>query len=491
MPVYLTFDVGTTSLKTALVSDDGRLLAISATEYTPQCPEPGLAEMEAELYWNAVVSGTRAVFAESGAKPGDLASIGLCSQGQTFVPLNADGQPLHNAIVWIDDRARDIVREWSSDWLSREDYQRTCGYPCIPAELSVFKIAWLARHKPQAHRAWKFLCLPDYLGYRLTGETVTDPVIAQMTGLYDMRTSRWEPRMLSAAGISEDQLPMVTKAGTVAAGIRADAAAELGIPSEVPVVVGTNDQLAAALGAGNNRAGIVTETTGTALSVLVSTPELVQDAPVIVGPHVVPGMHFALSIGMTSAVVLKWFRDLCAPQMPYQEFLRGVENVPPGSDGLTVLPHFTGSGTPHFNPDARGVISGLGLGHTRAHIARAIMESCACLLKECVEPLEDSGLSVELVRSLGGAARSDLWLQMKADLLGAPVERPANAEASSLGAAMLAAYGVGAFDSIVEAAEAWYRPERVFEPNTGLRDTYGRVYARYTSLYSDLCGKRK
>jgi len=483
---YLTFDLGTTSLKTALIDDEGWVAAVHVEEYALITPRPDWAEMAPETYWQAAVAGTRAVFARLGADPKTLAAIGFSSQGQTYIPIDETGRPLFNAIVWVDNRAQRIADEWEAEWLSKDEYRRMSGYPWIPAGLTAFKVGWMRRHAPEALGAWKFLCLPDYLIYRLTGETATDHIIAQMNGFYDLRTRAWSPRMLSAAGISEEQLPRILDPGAMAGAVHGKAAEALGIPAGVPVCVGANDQLAGAIGAGNVRPGIVSETTGTALALVVSTEELLDDTRVFVARHAAPGLSYAMAFTITSAIVLKWFRDMIAPEMTYDEFLHGVEDIPPGCGGLTVLPHFAGTASPTYNPNVRGAINGLTLGHTRAHIARAIMESCACMLRECLDCVTGHGIALTGVRSMGGAARNDLWLRMKADLLELPVERPACTDAGSLGAAMLAAAGTGRFGSITEAAEAWYRPDRTFEPNPANSAAYREVYGRYLALYRQL-----
>jgi len=485
---FLTFDLGTTALKTALICGEGKPLAVYAREYTPQAPQPDWAEMRPEVYWQALVEGTQAVFRQTNTDPSSLAGIGFSSQAQTFVPIDLAGHPLYDAIVWVDNRAQQIADAWEASWLSRERFRRLSGYPSIPANLTVFKIAWLAQYAPQAHRAWKFLCLPDYLIYRLTGETATDYITARMSGLFDLETSAWEPRLLDSAGITREQLPVVLSPGSVAGELLPQAAAELGLPARVPVSVGANDQMVGAVGAGNVRPGLVTETTGTALALVATTPALLNHRSIIVGKHAVPELSYAMTFATTSAIVLKWFRDLCAPGQEYDEFLKGVETIPVGCGGLSVLPHFMGTSMPPFDLRVRGAFTGLTLGHTRAHLARAIMESCACLLEECLGPITEHGLSVRSIRSLGGAARNDLWLQMKADLLGIVVERPACADAASLGAAMLAAAGTGRFSSIAEASEAWYRPARLFEPDPARYEIYREVYTRYLSLMRRLYG---
>ncbi len=485
---FLTFDLGTTALKTALVSGEGKMLAVFSREYTPRAPRPDWAELDAEVYWQAVVEGTHAVLAQSGAEPASVAGIGFGSQGQTFLPVDAAGQPLYNVIIWLDTRAQYIADAWEASWLTRDKFQRASGFPWLAANLTVFKIAWFAEHAPAAHKAWKFLLLPDYLIYRMTGETATDYVTARMSGLFDLETGAWDPVLMGAAGVTPDQLPVVLAPGSVAGKLHSAAAMELGISPGVPVTVGANDQVVGAVGAGNVSPGVVTEMTGTALALLATTPTLLKDRSAIVGKHAVPEFSYAMTLAMTSAIVLKWFRDLCAPGQDYKEFLKGIEEIPCGCDGLSVVPHFMGTAMPPFNPRVRGAFIGLSLGHTRAHMARAILESCACLLKELMRPITDQGLTVNSVRSLGGAARNDLWMQMKADLLGIPVERPACADAASLGAAMFAAAGTGHFANIAEASRAWYRSERLYEPDPARRQVYTEVYARYMDAMQRLYG---
>jgi len=237
--------------------------------------------------------------------------------------------------------------------------------------------------------------------------------------------------------------------------------------------------------------------------------------------------------------VLKWLRDLCRQGESYEDFLSEVDKIPIGCDGLTALPHFCGTGSPDFRSDARGAFAGLTLGHTRTHLARAVMEACCFLLRELLElvsmhgaahtegdlrsttratgetfgrPSAGSGdprtaregdlrsaacgvrrpahsrhgAASEVVRCLGGAAKSDLWLRMKADVLGIHVERPRRSDAASLGAALLAACGTGAFNSVKEASERWYRPGKVFEPDPARKEAYESAYERYLAVQERL-----
>ncbi len=488
---YLGFDIGTTALKTGLVGEDGRVIALAEVEYTPTTPAPGWMEMDPEAYWDAAVRGARQVLAEaaeagtaSAAGGAQVRAIGFSSQGESFIPIDAGGRPLGPAIVWLDARARELAQRWEQEWLSAERYRAICGYPWVLEGLTLFKIAWLREHAPQMHRAARFLFLPDWLIYRLTGQIATDFNMAQMSGMLDLRTGAWSEELLAVAGIGEGQLPPVGSPGDAVGEVSAGAAQALGIAPGATVCLGCNDQLAGAIGAGNVSPGVISETTGTALAVVASTPELLDDARFYVGRHAVPGLAYAMPYAPVSAAVLTWFRDLCA-DADYDVLTQAAAQVAPGSDGLTVLPHFAGTTD---RPDARGAMIGLTLGHTRGHIARAIMESCACLLRELIEPIAAHGMELGSIRSLGRAARSDLWLQMKADALGVPVERPACPEAASLGAAMLAAAGTGRFASIADAAEAWYRPAAVFEPDAAMAGAWEEIYRRYREACARLCG---
>ncbi len=483
MAYYLTYDLGTSALKTAIVGEDGRPVVVVTTEYAFTCLKPDWAEMPAEVYWRAVTQSTRKAIAESGLSPLDISAIGFSSQGQTFVPLDSGGTPIRDFIVWVDRRAEKLAREWSQGWLTRDRFREVTGYPWVAAELSIFKLAWLMEREPEVRGAAFVLCLPDYIIFKMTGERATDHNIAQHTGLYNVIDGKWEPDFLAAAGITEDQLPRVVRPGTVVGTLLPEAADQLGLAVGTTVCAGTNDQIAGAIGVGNVHTGIASETTGTALAVIATTADVLKDAKFTVGRHAIPGLGYAMPFANTSAIVLKWFRDMAAPDLQYGAFLEGVESIPIGCGGLTVLPHFSGSVLPESIPEARGAIAGLTLGHTRMHIARAIMESCACLLADCLDPLAGAGIELEIVRSMGGAARSDVWLQMKADLLQIPVERPDHTDAASVGAAAITAAGTGKFRSIPEAVQTWYHPSQVFQPNPASAEAYREVLGRYRELY--------
>jgi xylulokinase len=263
------------------------------------------------------------------------------------------------------------------------------------------------------------------------------------------------------------------------------------------MVTGTNDQYAGALGAGNCRPGILTETTGTCLALVTlfeNTPDLPQKSGVLETPGLmtgrfpIEGYGFALAYAKTAGLVVDWFRRQFAEGHSLAQLEALAAASPIGSRGVTVLPHFDGMVSPHPNAASRGAFLNLTLGHTLGDMYRAVLESIAFSLRENVELMQHSGLTIEAVRAIGGGARSDLWLQIKADVTGVPIERPAITEAATLGAAMLAAVGAGEFGTVAECSATFYHAGRVFSPDAARQAQYERPYRAYRELYRKLYG---
>jgi xylulokinase len=527
--LFLSLDLGTTAVKVALWDlhvgrlrrapaarapasrgsrhipghAEARLLALSIQELPLLHPAPEQVEIDVRTVWEAVVRGTAQVLAEAPTSgkapadgkrgtPADLAAIGLSSQAQTFVLLDEAGEPVRPAVMWLDARAGKEAEEFCREF-SPEAFLRHLGRPGIDAIASAPKLRWLRKHEPRTlARARTLLLLPDYVLYRLTGERVTDPVTAASTGLCHSLRRKWWAEAAEFAGVAHLRLPAVESPGEVAGTLRPQAAGELGLPPDVPCAVGTNDQLTGALGAGNVEVGTVSETTGTALALVLTAPAKGPEPPhgVGAGPHPAGGhLRYLLAYSKTAGIVLRWFRDCFFPGEPYEAIFAKVARAPIGCDGMTCLPHFSGTATPHFNPEATGAFLGLRLSHTASHLARAIVESLTFDLALNLTLLAEATGHVGTIRAMGGGARSDLWLQMKADVLGRPVERVACPEAASLGAAELAMVATGDFGSVAEASLALYRSDRLFTPDHERSARYAEPLQRYETWCGKLCGK--
>jgi xylulokinase len=320
----------------------------------------------------------------------------------------------------------------------------------------------------------------------LTGRAVTDPVTAGSTGLYHKREGGWIDELLEHCNLTRTMVPEVLYPAEVAGTLTADAAKALGLSQDVLVAVGTNDQTVGAVGAGNVVPGFASLTLGTALAIIVtSDPGGEPPEGVVSAIHAARGLDTYLAFAKTSGVVIRWFRDTFSQAVSYEELFSEVDKIPIGADGLTCLPHFSGTGTPDFIASARGGIYGLTLAHTKAHMFRAIVESLVFTVCQGIS-LIGKTTPVKEFRAIGGGAKSDVWLQMIADATGVPVERPKEREAACLGAAELAMVAAGEYSSVVEASLAIYQPEKRFEPNPRLKHEYDEAFARYCALYRTL-----
>jgi xylulokinase len=481
-PAYLGLDVGGTGAKAGVFDGAGRLLGFGRARYAASGMGAGHAEVDIEELYAAARDAARQAVRDSGRRP---AALSIASMGQTFVALDGAGRPVCPAILWYDARAAAEAAELARALQAAGPSGDGWPAPYLDALATAAKIVWLRRHAPEAaQRARYYFLAPDYLAYRLTGEAVTDTNTASSTGLYADGAPGYDPRALAAAGVDAAALARIQPPGSPIAPVRDDLAREWGLAPGALLAAGTNDQYAGALGAGNCRPGIVTETTGTCLALVTLAERLPDPLPpgILAGRYPIPPYQFALAYAKTAGLVLDWFRETLSPGRSLADLEALAAQAPPGSRGVTVLPHFDGMVSPAPHAGARGAMLNLTLGHTLADLYRAILESVAFSLRENLALFHDHGLRASALRAIGGGARSDLWLQIKADVTGRAIERPAVTEAATLGAAMLAAVGCGAYGSLAESSAGLYHVERVFEPDERRAAQYEEPYRAYRDL---------
>jgi xylulokinase len=474
---FLGLDLGGTGAKAGVFDAGGRLLGQGRAACTPTTTPDGYSEIPIETVYEAARQATRQALAEAGTP---VAALALCTQGETFVSLDARDHPLHPAILWYDARAQAQAAALR---------ERLAGAPgaaglAVDGICTAPKIMWLRERFPAVMaRARRYLLLPEYFAYRLTGEPVTDPDAAASTGLYVYDTPEWHDAALPAAEIPRAALARIQPAGTPVGRLLPSVAEQWGLDREALLVTGCNDQYAGALGAGNCRPGLASEMSGTCLAVVTLVQRLPDPLPtgLLTGRFPLPEYQFALAYAKTAGLVLEWFQRVFAPGLTLADLEALAATSPPGSRGVVALPHFDGQVVPP-DPRARGLLYGLGLGHGLGDLYRAPLEALAFTLREMLERLARAGLSVAVLRCLGGGARSDLWLQMKADITSRPVERPAVPEAATAGAGLLAATGAGEFPSLREAAEAWYHRDRTWDPRPQETAAYDEAYHAWQAV---------
>jgi xylulokinase len=496
---FLTFDIGTTSVKTCVFDETLNMCGHANDEYQLVAENPGYVELAPETYWQAVLHGAKSAMQHAGIDPKNVVSISVTTQGETFIPIGRDGAALRNAVVWLDERAGRQAETLAKSFGAACFYRET-GLPELSGYTPVSKLVWLRENEPEVYeKTWKFLLLEDYVLFRLTGRCVTEKALACSTGWFHFSSDGYWREMLEAAQIDVEKLPELLECGSIVPdGVLPEVREALGLSENVRVVTGAMDQTAGALGAGNVVPGLITETTGTALCIAATLdhPDLNDPSRVTVYRHIERGRFLMIPISMSAGMFLKWFKDnFCELESQQAEregrsvyalFDEIVEQTEPGANGLIAYPYLSGSLQPHNDPAARGVFFGAGLDTKKAHFLRAIFESIAFLLRENIELIERvNGISVREIRSLGGGSKSAVWRQIKADVMQLPIGALAESECTSLGAAILAAVALGYYPDAASAASA----NRVVEwsrPDASLAALYERAYEKYSRLYPRL-----
>jgi xylulokinase len=464
-------DVGTTGVKAVAISADGEVLARAEEALPLSSPRPGWAEQDPEDWWRAGKAALAAVGAERAV------AIGLSGQMHGLVALDAADRVIRPAILWNDQRTAAVCAE-IEERIGLEQLIRLTGNRAL-AGFTAPKLLWLRRHEPEAYQRIRHVLLPkDYLRLRLTGAHVIDVADASGTLLFDVARRRWSEGMLEALEIPGAWLPEVFESPEVS-----------GCTSGgVPVAAGAGDQAAGALGVGVDRPGPLSVVLGTSGVVFASLPAFQADpaARVHVFCHAVPGRWHAMGVMLSAAGSLRWLRDAFAPAAPYEELLALARDAPAGAGGVVFLPYLSGERTPHADPNARAAFTGLALEHGRGTLVRAVLEGVAFGLRDSLELLRELGVLPAVGRASGGGARSRLWLEIVASVLGLPLELTAVEEGAAYGAALLGGVAAGVFADVHEAVAACVRVRDRVEPNDAWRGAYEAGYARFRSLYPAL-----
>jgi xylulokinase len=456
MTTLVGLDVGTTGVKAVAISPEGEVLATEEEPYPLSTPQPGWAEQDPADWWRAA----EAVIARLSF---DEVRLGFSGQMHGLVCLDESDRVLRPAILWNDQRTAAECAE-IEERVGLERLIELTGNRALTG-FTAPKLLWLRRHEPEVYGRIRRILLPkDYVMMRLTGEHGIDAADASGTLLFDVRGRRWSGEVADALEIPHEWLPPV---------------------SESTVYGGAGDQQAAALGVGVVGPGTLSVVLGTSGVVLAALPEYraEPEARVHVFCHAVPGTWEAMGVMLSAAGALRWFRDTLAPGSSFDELVAEAAEWPPGVEGLTFLPYLAGERTPHADPSARAMFEGLSLRHDRGGLVRAVLEGVAYGLRDSLELLRGLGVDAQVGRASGGGARSRLWLEIVASVLGVPLELTEVGEGSAYGAALLAGVSNGIFASAEEAVAACVRVRDRIEPNEAWSGAYDEGYARYRALY--------
>ena len=479
--MLIAHDLGTTGNKASLHHDDGRLIATTTVTYDAHHAPGGIAEQNADDWYDAVVRATRDLVESTGTDPADVAGLVVGGQMMGAVLLDENGDPVRPAIIWADTRAASQQRRLS-DALGDEHAYRLLGHRLNPT-YSVEKVMWVRDHEPETFARTRAVCVAkDHVVNRLTGILRTDRSDASGTNAYDQAAGDWSDEVLAAAGLDRALFPEIVDSTTIVGTLTPTAAEACGLGVHVRVVMGGGDGPLAAVGCGKvapSDGAYVCLGTSAWISFVTDAPLHDPARATFTFDGVVPGTFVPTATMQAAGASMQWAADLLH-ETPEHLFASaaGVD-----TDDLYFLPYLLGERSPVWDPDARGTFLGLARHHTRAHLARAVLEGIAFNLALCLDAFAAAGHPVDAIDAVGGGAQSDVLLQILADVWGIPVRRRSVVEeANSLGAAVTAAaaLGLAGFDAARELSTV----TATFVPDQGAHRRYAARRARFASAYA-------
>ncbi len=496
MAYLLGIDVGTSSVKTVLLDQSGKVVATASPEHSFSTPKPLWAESNPEDWWKGTITGIKQVLGDAKITADKIEGVGLTGQMHGLVLLDRGGEVLRPCIMWNDQRTAAQCKAISQS-VGVERVVELTGNPVLPG-FTAPKIVWIKENEPEAFaKVTKILLPKDYIRYRLSGEYFTDVSDASGMSLLDVAHRDWSGEMLEACGVHRDWMAEVTESPVVSTKVSAEAARLTGLIEGTPIVAGGGDQAAQAIGCGIVREGNVSATLGTSGVVFAQSDKYRVDPKGRLHTfcHAVPGKYHLMGVMLSAAGSFQWYRNtFCGQELKneaetdldsYDILTCEASKISPGSEGLIFLPYLSGERTPYPDPEAKGVFFGMTLRHTRAHFTRAVMEGVTFGLKDSLELMRELGIRPQQVVASGGGAKSALWRQMMADIFETPIVTTNSTEGAAYGAALLAGVGTKVYPSIEVACEKTIGLTEEINP-IEKTNIYKERYSQYRKLYPSL-----
>jgi xylulokinase len=487
----LGIDVGTTGCKTVLFAENGDILASAYEEYDFQGAQPGWAELDSVQVWEQIKRTIRATASCALADP--VKAVCASSCGEAMVPVSPDRHILGPSILNFDARGEAYVERLRAA-LDAELFYQLNGNT-IGNNYSLPKLMWIRDQQPDLYaKAYKFLHWGSFVGFMLGSDPAIDFSLANRSLLFDLAKETWSKKVADVAGIDLQKFPMTVPSGTVIGSVAPQIAAELALPPHIPIVAGAHDQCANAVGCGVITEGLAMYGMGTYICIVPvfsgrKDPNMMLERGLNTEHHAAPGTFVSFIYNHGGSVV-KWFRDTFAQvdkqfaqQAGRDIYADLMAEMPDRLSKVMVLPHFASTGPPQFLTDSCGFMAGLKLETTRGDILKGIIEGITFYLHECVDSLPVTGIEIQDFRAVGGGSKSDVWVQISADMMGRPFIRPKITEAGALGAAIMAGVGCGIFASFQDGVAAMVSLERTYEPDLKKHEQYQQRFELYQKAW--------
>jgi len=483
--LLLGIDISTTGAKALLITLNGRVISSATTPLELSTPHPLWSEQEPDEWWHGIKLSIRKALTEANIKGDEISAIGMTGQMHGLVLLDGEGKVLRPSILWNDQRTGAQCDEMRT-LIGKERLIEISGNDALTG-FTAPKILWVKENEPEIYNKGKHILLPkDYIRYKLTGEYAVDRAGGSGTILFNLAERTWSKELVESLEIPEEWFPPTFEGPDITGNISKAASEETNLAEGTPVVGGGGDQAAQAVGVGAVQPGIIALTLGTSGVVFATTesPLIEPEGRLHAFCHAVPERWHFMGVMLSAAGSLQWYRDTLAPDTSFNDLVAEANRISPGSEGLLFLPYLTGERTPHPDPEARGAWIGLTVRHTRAHLTRAVLEGVAFGIKDSFNLIQSAGLGeITQVRISGGGAKSQLWQQIMADVLGSELVTVNTTEGAAFGAALLAGVGVGAYNSVQEACETTIQITGKTSTDERISNLYSDYYIRYQALY--------
>ncbi|MDR1914830.1 MAG: xylulokinase [Clostridiales bacterium] len=480
---YIGVDLGTSAVKALLMDEKGNVTKISSREYPLYINADGWSDQEPEDWWEQTAEALKELV--DGIDASEIQSVSFSGQMHGLVLLDKNDNVIRRAILWNDQRTANQC-EYLNNVIGREKLIDNTANVALTG-FTAPKILWVKENEPENFTKIAKIMLPkDYIAYKLSGVHATDYSDASGMLLLDVKNKKWSPFMLNLIGIDEGKLAKLFPSYGVIGAVTEEASSATNLPAGVKVVIGGGDQAVGAVGSGTVVNNMCSVSLGTSGVVFVSTDNFKVDysASALHSFCHSTGKYHMMGVTLAAAGSNKWWVEDILKTINYSAEQTDIKEL--GNNRVFFLPYLNGERTPKNDPDARGAFVGMSMATSRHEMTQAVMEGVTFSLRDTLTIVRKLGVDVNTARIYGGGAKSPLWCQMTADIMNVRVEKINSAEGPALGAAILAAVGAGAYDSIEDACAEIIKVTEVFEPNTQAVKSYNKKYEIFVKLYDDL-----
>lgn len=485
MKYVLGLDLGTSGLKGLLVNKLGEIVYTATASYPLLTPKRGYSEQNPDDWFSASKKVIKEIIKTVPDAPRELSGISFSGQMHSLVLLDKDKKPLRNAILWNDVRTTKQC-EYITETLG-EDLNNITKNKALEG-FTLPKMLWIQENEPEIwEQAAHFLLPKDYLRYLFTGTLNMDYSDAAGTLLLDVTKSEWSDLILNKFDIDSSICPELVESTAQVGIVENELSKELGLEVDVPVFAGGADNACGAIGSGiisSDKAMASIGTSGVFLS-YEEDSERDYDGHLHFFNHAVENNHYSMGVTLAAGNSLSWFKNTFGPNESYEQLLKNISDIEPGSEGLLFTPYITGERTPYTDSDIRGSFIGMDITHNRNHFARAVLEGITFSLRDSQEIMHKSfNKEFQQIVSVGGGAKNKTWLQMQADIFNAPIVTLTTEQGPGMGAAMIAAVGAGWFNDFKECAEVFVGYQDEITPDLKNVELYNKVYNAYRQIYA-------